>query len=665
MTKIPNRFETLSRRLLPGVKTKLRKFGFVMLFVLWGSTANVLGETVLVEAESFTDRGGWVIDQQSMDQMGSPYLMAHGLGVPVGDAVTNVPFNQPGEYRVWVRTRDWVGPWKTPDIKPAMRARGFPGKFQLLIDGRPLDAVFGTEGSDWHWQDGGTIEISGPQSTLALRDLTGFNGRCDAILFTTDQNFVPPNNLPEMMSYRRQRMGHSELPADGGEYDLVVVGGGIAGICSAISAARADCRVALIQDRPVLGGNNSSEVRVGLSGLIRQKPYSNLGNLVDEISPVGHWTIWDAKEHPNWPRSEAITELAKQHPEKSEHNAGPKSNYEDDKKLNAVLAESNLSLFLYTHVNDVEMDRNRITAVIGQDIRTGKRLRFRGRLFADCTGDGNLGVMAKAEFRQGRESKEETQEELAPEIADELVMGTSVQWNSQKEETPSTFPACPWAVQFDDQTCVNTTKGDWDWETGADRDQVEEIERIRDYALRIVFGNWSVLKNHASYRSRFANRRLSWVAYIGGKRESRRLMGDVVLRQQDIVTQKRFVDASVTTTWTIDLHYPTKPMCACEAFQSKAKTLKITPYPIPYRCLYSRNVDNLMMAGRDISVTHVALGTVRVQRTTGMMGEVVGMAASICKQQSCNPRGVYEQHLDELKRLMGRGVPTRDQTQRE
>ena len=116
----------------------------------------LFGDTILVDAESFTDRGGWVIDQQSMDQMGSPYLMAHGLGVPVSDAVTDVQFKHPGEYRVWVRTRDWAGPWKTPDTKPAMRAQGCPGKFQVLIDGRPLDAVFGTEGSDWHWQDGGT-----------------------------------------------------------------------------------------------------------------------------------------------------------------------------------------------------------------------------------------------------------------------------------------------------------------------------------------------------------------------------------------------------------------------------------------------------------------------------------------------------------------------------
>ena len=136
----------------------------------------------------------------------------------------------------------------------------------------------------------------------------------------------------------------------------------------------------------------------------------------------------------------------------------------------------------------------------------------------------------------------------------------------------------------------------------------------------------------------------------------------MILKQQDITQQKPFVDASVTTTWTIDLHYPEKPACACDAFQSVAKQLRISPYPIGYRCLYSRNIDNLMMAGRNISVTHVALGTVRVQRTTGMMGEVLGMAASLCKKHDCTPREVYRQHLDELIAMMTEGVPTRHVT---
>jgi len=192
------------------------------------------------------------------------------------------------------------------------------------------------------------------------------------------------------------------------------------------------------------------------------------------------------------------------------------------------------------------------------------------------------------------------------------------------------------------------------------RNHVTEIEQIRDYGLRVVFGNWSTLKNDVKFSADFARQRLKWVAYIGGKRESRRLLGDVILRQQDIIDARPFPDASVTTTWTIDLHYSKKAMCACEAFQSEDRHIKFAPYPIPYRCLYSRNVENLFMAGRNISVTHVALGTVRVQRTTGMMGEVLGMAASLCKQHATTPRGVYESHLDELKVLMQRGVGKRD-----
>lgn len=615
------------------------------------------GVSVLVEAESFANLGGWVVDQQVMDQMGSPYLLAHGLGRRVNDATTTVEFPQIGEYRMWVRTRDWVGQWKTPDTPPAMKAVGFPGKFLVLVDGRPLETTFGTESAAWHWQDGGTVDIRKKGVTLTLRDLTGFDGRCDAVLFISDLRFTPPNTMADLRGLRRKLLGYSGTPTDGGDYDFVVVGGGVAGTCAAVSAARSGCRVALIQDRPVLGGNNSSEVRVGLSGLIHQKPYPNLGNLVDEIGPVGHWNLWEANRAPDSPRSKRIFDIIKKHPEKKIHNAGPASNYEDQRKIDVVRAEGNAKLFLNMHVNEVRMDGARMTAVIAQNIRTGERVRFTARLFADCTGDGNLGFLAKADFREGREGRGKTGEKLAPSRDDKLVMGTSVQWNSVEEEEPSPFPDCPWAVQFDDKTCIQTTKGDWNWETGANRDQVTDFEHIRDYALRVTYGNWATLKNHDRFKKKYARRRLSWVAYIGGKRESRRLLGDVILTQQDVMTQKDFPDACVTTTWSIDLHYPKKPLCACEAFQSNARHVKITPYPIPYRCLYSRNVDNLMMAGRNISVTHVALGTVRVQRTTGMMGEVLGLAASLCKKHACTPRGVYKSHVAEFKALLERGVP--------
>ncbi|MCX7006796.1 MAG: FAD-dependent oxidoreductase, partial [Kiritimatiellaeota bacterium] len=478
---------------------------------------------VLVEAENFAQLGGWVIDQQVMDQMGSPYLLAHGLGRPVNNATTTVAFPELGEYRVWVRTRDWVAPWKKPDTPPAMKAEGAPGMFQLLLDGAALATTFGTEGAAWHWQDGGTIRVQKKTVTLALRDLTGFDGRCDALLFSTNLQLVPPNDEPALQRFRRTLLGQPETPPEAGSYDLVVVGGGMAGCCAAVSAARLGCKVALIQDRPVLGGNNSSEVRVGLSGLIHQQPYPRLGDVVDELGPVGHWNLWEAKREPEAPRSKQIMAVIKEHPEKKTHNAGPPSNYEDEKKLAVVRAEKNIALFLDSHVNAVEMEGERIAAVITQNIRTGERQKFKAKLFADCTGDGSLGFLAKADFRDGREAKSETQEELAPDAGDKLVMGTSVQWYAVKETEDSAFPECPWAVPFNDKTCIKASRGDWNWETGASRDQITECEQVRDHALRVVYGNWAVLKNHERFKQEFARQRLEWVAYVGGKRESRRL----------------------------------------------------------------------------------------------------------------------------------------------
>jgi hypothetical protein len=528
----------------------------------------------------------------------------------------------------------------------------------MHIDGQPLSVTFGTEQAEWHWQNGGSIRLEAGETEISLHDLTGFNGRCDAIVLTTNDNMRPPNRPAALQQFRRQHLGLSDTPEDAGSYDLVVVGGGIAGICTAVSAARLGCTVALIQNRPVLGGNNSSEVRVGLSGLIYQEPYTHLGSLVDEVGGVGHWTLWEAQQDPDAERSRKILEIIKNNPEKKEHNAGPEDNYADDKKLNVVQAEDNLTLFLNTHVMAVEKTGDRIVAVTGKSIVTGKEYRFEGKLFADCTGDGNLGYLAGADFRVGRESRGETGEPRAPLEADKLVMGTSVQWNSAEEDTPSSFPnTASWAVPFNEQTYIRTTKGDWDWETGANRDQVTEIETIRDYGLRVVFGNWDYIKNRSADKEEFANRQLNWVAYIGGKRESRRLLGDVILKEQDILEQRQFPDGTFTTTWGVDLHFPIRQDgFTGEPFLSRADIEKIEPYQVPYRCLYSRNIDNLFMAGRNISVTHVALGTVRVQRTTGMMGEVVGMAASLCIVHDAAPRDIFEQYLPELQQLMEKPI---------
>ncbi|MCL2744031.1 MAG: FAD-dependent oxidoreductase, partial [Planctomycetaceae bacterium] len=354
------------------------------------------------------------------------------------------------------------------------------------------------------------------------------------------------------------------------------------------------------------------------------------------------------------------------------HNAAPGELYKDEKKLAVVTAEKNITVYLSTRITAVETEKNEdgkitIKSIIGKHIETGAETKFAAKTFADCTGDGNLGYLAGADWRMGRESKAETGEDLAPEVGDKLVMGTSVQWYSvpatDKDGNPvkTEFPDLPWAHQFTEESAKPMLRGDWDWETGMNLDQIQDFEQVRDNGLRAAYGHWSYMKNHSppQWRERAAERKLGWVAYIGGKRESRRLLGDVILKEQDIIQREIWPDASVTTTWTIDLHYPEKhnsQFFPGEEFRTTAVHKAIQPYAIPYRCFYSRNVSNLFMAGRNISVTHVALGTIRVMRTGGMMGEVVGMAASLCKQHDTTPRGVYEKHLEELKQLMEKGL---------
>jgi hypothetical protein len=560
--------------------------------------------TVLVETEGFRNLGGWVIDQQFMDQMGSPFVLAHGLGVPVAEATTTVEFPAPGKYRVFVRTRDWVAPWKAP---------GAPGRFEVLVGGKALKRVFGTEGADWHWQDGGTVEISGKSAAVALHDLAGFEGRCDAIVFSSDPSFVPPNAGEAMAQFRRKALALPDRPEDAGEFDLVVVGGGMAGTCAALSAARLGVKIALIQDRPVLGGNNSSEVRVWLQGSTNHPPFPRIGDLVRELEPK-------RRGHP-----------------------GTADMYEDDKKLSVVEAAENLFVFLGFRANEVETAGTHLRAVVAQNVLTGRRVRFVGRWFADCTGDGCIGALAGADF----------------EMTLPGHMGPSNLWDVTDTGAPAPFPHCPWAFDMTGKPFPDKLDqlGKWFWETGFDYDPIERGENIRDTNLRGMYGAWDCLKNA---RKLYPNHRLAWAAYVSGKRESRRLLGDVLLTKDDVIDGKPYPDGCVPASWSIDLHLADPRYnkgLGSDAFISEAHfTHYNRPYWVPYRCLYSRNVTNLFMAGRDISVTHEALGTVRVQRTTGMMGEVVGMAASLCKKHDTAPRGVYENYLEELKGLMNEGI---------
>lgn len=597
----------------------MRKYGILLLGLLLSLPA-VRSASLFVEAESFAHKGGWVVDQQFMDRMGSSYLLAHGLGKTVDDAITKVHFPEKGTYYVYVRTYNWTSPWH--------KGEG-PGRFTLLVGGKRLTTDLGVQGTEWMWQPAGKVNVREGEVPLTLRDLTGFDGRCDAIYFTTEEKDVPPSETEALALFRRKALGLPDEPKDGGQYDLVVIGGGVAGISAAVSAARLGCKVALIHDRPVLGGNNSSEVRVHLGGRIEVGPYKELGNLQKEFGP-----------------------------EKG-GNAQPGTYYEDQKKWEIVTNEPNIRLFANYRAYGVTKTGNKITSVQAKEIETGEEIRVSAPVFSDCTGDGTIGFLAGADYAMGRESKEAYGEETAPEEPDKLTMGSSVQWYSEETKEASSFPVFNYGMTFDKQSSEKVTMGEWTWETGMNRDQLKDFERIRDYGLLVVYSNWSYLKNSKEEMNMYRNRELGWVAYIAGKRESRRLLGDYILKEDDIRKNVFQEDGTASTSWTIDLHYPDPKNTANfpgNEFKSIAKHIPIYPYPIPYRCLYSRNVDNLFMAGRNISVTHVALGTVRVMRTTGMMGEVVGMAASLCKKYGAMPRDIYRSHLPDLKALMKEGV---------
>ena len=574
---------------------------------------------ILAAAPVFGSFGGWVLDTQFVTTMGMPYLLAHGLGRPVEDAVTELTVEEGGEYHLFVYTFNWVAPWKKEEV---------PGLFDLLIDGQKVGPAFGGQTPVWGWERGGAVTLAAGSHTLTLRDLTGFEGRFGMALLTRDPEPALPAT-PEAV--RAMVMGRPDQ--EEGLFDLVVCGGGIAGICAALAASRKGLKTALIQDRPVVGGNNSSEVRVWLGGETHFDPFPGIGNIVNELeqTKVGHH---------------------------GSENAG--ENYEDGRKLALLEAEEELTLYLGHIVTDVQMEGERIGSVTAWDYRGGRSLRIAGALFADCTGDATLGALAGADF----------------EMTANGHMGMSNLWYAEECDGEQPFPACPWAVDlsrsaFPGREGVDqyglppaAALGAWFWESGCEHDPILRAEYIRDLNLRAMYGAWDALKN---CDGAFRDYRLGFCAYIAGKRESRRLLGDVILTKSDVQKGAYREDGCVPSTWTFDVHYPDKRFYAsfhegdafiAEAYQEPFQK----PYFIPYRALYSRNVRNMFMAGRNVSVSHEALGTVRVMRTGGMMGEVVGYAAALCRRYGILPREVYRSHLESFMEEL-KSIPRRKLTE--
>ena len=566
--------------------------------------------SVFIGAGTFENYGGWVLDTQFILNMGSEYLLAHGLGVPVKNAETNLILPKTGKYKLWVFTKDWVAHWKQ---------NMSPGIFKIIINGKESDVTFGTKGKDWNWQDGGIVEIDKTEIKIILRDLTGFEGRCAGIFLTQDFDFVPPDNIKEFVNMRRVLTGCENIK-NLGKYDFVVAGGGISGMSAAVAAARNGIKTALVHDREVLAGNNSSEVRVWLAGETNFEPFTKLGNITREFEQ-----------------------------EKMFHY-GPQNTaeiYEDEKKLAILKNEKNLDLFLGYFLTGVNTENNNIKSAVVYNVKTGEYGEIHADFYADCTGDATLGYFAGADY----------------EITTNGHMGMTNVWHIEETDSEQKFPNCPWAIDLTEVDFPGRQKvknvygreganalGGWYWESGMEHPPIEMAEYARDTNFRAMYGAVDCIKN---FDGDYKNYYLKFAAYIGGKRESRRLFGDIILNKNDAFTKTKFPDGIVPTTWNFDVHYPDRKFYPAfhegDGFLTKDYHEPFpSPFFIPYRCLYSRNINNLFMAGRDVSVTHDALGSVRVMRTGGMMGETVGTAAALCVKYNAKPRDVYEKYIGEL-----------------
>ncbi|RIX59484.1 FAD-dependent oxidoreductase [Paenibacillus nanensis] len=414
--------------------------------------------------------------------------------------------------------------------------------------------------------------------------------------------------------------------------DITVVGGGLAGVCAAVAAARLGRQVALVTNRPVLGGNSSSEVRVWVCGATAHgtNRYARETGIMGEMfvenqyrNPEGNPYLWDLVV------------------------------------METVKAEPNIRLFLNTDVHEVEADggeENRIIrSVTGWMMGSERRIRYESPYFLDCTGDGLIGFLAGARHRIGREAAHEYNEAWAPEAADDITLGSTLLFYTKDAGRPVKFVPPSFAKDIT-QTPIPMKRvirsGDsgchyWWIEWGGELDTVHDNERIRDELWSVIYGIWDYIKNSGQFDAE--NMTLEWVGSIPGKREYRRFVGDYVLNQNDVIGQRQFEDRIAFGGWSIDLH-PPQGMYATESGSKHMHADGI--YHIPYRSLYSANVTNLLFAGRNVSATHVAFGTTRVMATCAVMGEAAGSAAALCIAKGVTPRGLYELELDTLQQTL-------------
>lgn len=412
------------------------------------------------------------------------------------------------------------------------------------------------------------------------------------------------------------------------DYDVVVVGGGMSGVCAAIASARHGAKTALIQNRPVLGGNASSEIRMHICGAdfhAHRKNARETG-IMEEI------LLEHKRRNPNHSFSVLDTILWE------------KVNFQE-----------NLDLYLNTHMEEVEVVDKCITSIKSVQLTTEKVFTFRGKLFVDTTGDMMLSHLAGATYMEGREGKEVFGESYAPDEDDSYVMGNSLLFRAVDTGEPVEFIPYEWANTYTEEDLRfrghgELTSGYWWIELGGDGlDIKHDGEILRDDLLKALYGIWDHIKNSGNHPEA-ENLDLEWVGFVPGKRESRRVVGDYVLREQDILEGRVFDDAVAYGGWHMDMHVVggLKAVNEQPTHYIPSKPL----YTIPLRSLYSKDIHNLFIGGRGLSASHMAFGSTRVMATCGVIGQAIGTAAGVAIEKGKMPKQLMEDVKEVQKRLM-------------
>lgn len=403
--------------------------------------------------------------------------------------------------------------------------------------------------------------------------------------------------------------------------DFCVIGGGMAGLIAAISAARHGAKVVLVQDRPVLGGNASSEIRMWIRGA--QGRDKRETGILEEIllenlyrNESGNFFIWDS----------ILYEKVKD--------------------------EKNIQLLLNTVCLDMKTKNNKISQLKAYQLTSETYYTIEGKYFADCSGDGISAPLAKANFMLGREAKDEFNESMQDDKADKKTMGHSILFQIRETDSKKVFIPPKFAYKYESENDLPNRGHDvnsnfWWIELGGEDDIIHDTEDIKDELLKIAFGVWDHMKNCGDHG--LDNHVIEWIGFLPGKRESRRLVGDYILTQNDIESEGRFYDIVAYGGWPMDNHNPA-------GFRHKGQPTIYypapSPYGIPYRILYSNNIENLFFAGRNVSCTHAAMSSTRVMGTCSLLGQAVGTAAALCVKENLSPRQLGEKRIAYLQELL-------------